>query len=177
MTPGKKAKNVFVTGPPRCGKSTLIEKMVRQLGRPMGGFFTRQITEGGRRTGFSIITLDGKRGVLAHENVKSRYRVGKYRVSVKDIDRIAVPSMLPPDPDAVVVIDEVGKMECFSQPFKETLVEVLDSDHPVLGSIALKGDRFIQNIKARNDVLLFTLNEKNRDSEALFPKLLSALDL
>lgn len=176
MNLGKKAKNVFVTGPPRCGKSTLIEKLIRQIDRPMGGFFTRQIQEGERRTGFSIITLDGRQGVLAHENVKSRFRVGKYRVNMKDIDRIAVPSMLPTDPVAVVVIDEVGKMECFSLPFKETLIKVLDSDHPVLGSIALKGDRFIQSIKARNDVLLVSLNVKNRDSEALHEKLLSALE-
>lgn len=166
-----------MTGPPRCGKSTLIEKLVRQINRPLGGFFTREIQDKGRRTGFSIITLDGRQGVLAHQKVKSRFRVGKYGVNMKDIDQIAVPSMLPSDANAVVVIDEVGKMECFSPAFKETLMEVLDSDHPVLGSIALKGDRFIQSIKARKDVLLVTVNEKNRDSEALLEKVLSALRL
>jgi len=61
------------------------------------------------------------------------------------------------------VIDEIGKMECFSKLFKKTLEGVLDSNHPVIGSIAMKGDRFIQKIKERSDVLLVTVTPQNRD--------------
>jgi len=168
-------KNIFVTGPPRCGKSTLIEKLVLRIERPKTGFFTREIREKGRRTGFSITTLDGKEGVLAHESIKSKFRVGKYGVSLPDIDQIAVPSMQPAGPDEVVVVDEVGKMECFSSLFRKTLVKMLDSDHQMIGSIAQKGDRFIQDIKARNDVLLVRVTEENRDAPELFSRLLSAL--
>ncbi|MBW1740855.1 MAG: AAA family ATPase [Deltaproteobacteria bacterium] len=169
------ARNIFVTGPPRCGKSTLIEKLILRIEKPMTGFFTREIKEKGRRIGFSITTLDGKKGVLAHENMKSRFRVGKYGVNLEDIDQIAVPSMLPAKPDEIVVIDEVGKMECFSLLFRQTLMKILDSDHQVIGSIAQKGDRFIQKIKARDDVLLANMSEKNRDTPELFSLLLSAL--
>jgi nucleoside-triphosphatase len=167
--------NVFVTGPPGCGKSTLIEKVIVRIEKPKTGFFTRQITEKGHRVGFSIITLDGKKGVLAHKSIRSRFRVGKYGVNLQDIDQIAVPSMLPDAPDAVVVVDEVGKMECFSSIFKDTLTRILDSDHQVMGSIAQKGDRFIQQIKARDDVLLVSVSAKNRDTPELFSRLLSAL--
>jgi len=121
-----------------------------------------------------IITLDGNTGVLAHENMKRQYRVGKYGVNLSDIDQIAVPSMLPSSPDEIVVVDEVGKMECFSSLFKHTLVKVLDSDHQVIGSIAQKGGRFIQEIKARDDVLLVNVSEANRDTPELFTRLLSA---
>jgi len=120
------------------------------------------------------MTLDGKRGVLAHENMKSRFRVGKYGVNLEGIDQIAVPSMLPARPDEVVVVDEVGKMECFSSLFRQTLMEILDSDHQVIGSIAQKGDRFIQRIKARDDVLVVLVTEKNRDMPELFSRLLLA---
>jgi nucleoside-triphosphatase THEP1 len=168
-------KNIFVTGPPRCGKSTLIEKLVLQIERPKTGFFTREIREKGRRTGFSITTLDGREGVLAHESIKSKFRVGKYGVSLPDIDQIAVPSMQPAGPGEVVVVDEVGKMECFSSLFRKTLMKTLDSDHQMIGSIAQKGNRFIQEIQARNDVLLVRVTEENRDSPELFSRLLSAL--
>jgi nucleoside-triphosphatase len=171
----RKCKNIFVTGPPRCGKSTLIEKLVRKIETPATGFFTREVREKGRRTGFSITTLDGKEGLLAHEKVKSRFKVGKYGVNLEDIDQIAVPSMIPTHRDEIVVVDEVGKMECCSPLFKKTLIEVLDSYHPVIGSIAQKGGKFIQRIKARDDVLLIHLNEKNRDDPALFSQLLAAL--
>jgi len=167
--------NVFVTGPPRCGKSTLMEKLIASIEKPTTGFFTRQITEKGQRVGFSITTLDGKEGVLAHVNMKGRFKVGKYTVNLLDIDQIAVPSMLPSTADDVVVVDEVGKMECFSPIFKQVLMKLLDSDHQVIGSIAQKGDKFIQEIKARDDVLLFNVSAQNRDSPELFSRLLAAV--
>jgi hypothetical protein len=55
------------------------------------------------------------------------------------------------------------------------LVKLLDSDHQVVGSIAQKGDSFIQEIKARDDVLLFNVSAENRDTPELFSKLLDAL--
>ncbi len=152
-----------------------MEKLIARIEKPTIGFFTRQITERGQRVGFSVTTLDGKEGVLAHVNMKGRFRVGKYTVNLLDIDQIAVPSMLPSTPDDVVVVDEVGKMECFSPIFKQVLMKLLDSDHQVIGSIAQKGDKFIQEIKARDDVLLFNVSAENRDTPELFSQLLAAL--
>jgi len=156
-------KNILFSGPPGCGKSTLIERIIQRIETPATGFFTREIREKGQRVGFSINTLDRKQGLLAHKSIKSRYRVGKYGVNLADIDQIAVPSMMPERPDALVVIDEIGKMECFSKLFRETLVNVLDSNHRVIGSISLKGDRFIRKIKTRGDVLLVHVSQHNRD--------------
>jgi nucleoside-triphosphatase THEP1 len=159
-------KNILLTGPPRCGKSTVIEKLVKQIPMPVTGFFTREIREKGRRVGFSITTLDGKEGVLAHEESKSRSKVGKYGVNIDQIDQIAVPSIIPSASDQIVIIDEIGKMECFSPLFRQTLIKTLNSENLVIGSIALKGGPFIQKIKEREDVLLVTVTETNRDSLA-----------
>ena len=155
--------NVLITGPPRSGKSTLIEKVVQRISRPVTGFFTQELREKGRRVGFSITTLDGNNGVLAHQDIKSRFRVGKYGVNLQDLDRIAVPSMLPSMPDQVVVIDEIGKMECFSRFFRENVLRVLSMENLVIGSIAIRGDRFIQSIKKREDVSLISISESTRD--------------
>jgi len=167
------ANNILVTGPPRSGKSTLIEKVVQGISRPATGFFTQELREKGRRVGFSITTLEGKTGVLAHQSIRSRFRVGNYRVNLEDLDQIAVPSMLPSTPDQIVVVDEVGKMECFSPLFKETLIQVLSSANPVIGSVAIKGDHFIQSIKKRDDVSLVSITEKTRDDalQLIFEKL------
>lgn len=156
-------RHILVVGPPRCGKSTLIERVVRHLDRSATGFFTRELRAGERRVGFAIETLDGKRGILAHQDLRSRYQVGNYGVNLTDIDGIAVPSLVPSGPEELVVVDEIGKMECFSRLFRDTLIRVLNSGHRVLGSIALKGNRFIQGIKARDDVLLLGLSEANRE--------------
>ncbi|MBI4776865.1 MAG: NTPase [Deltaproteobacteria bacterium] len=165
--------NVLVTGPPGIGKSTVIEKLLQRLGLPATGFFTREIREQGRRVGFSILTCDGRAGVLAHVNIKSAHRVGRYGINLEALDRLAVPSMVPQTSKQVVVIDEIGKMECFSKLFREAVVRALDAENRVIGSISMKGESFIQNVKARPDVLLVKVSEENRDS--LVPYLLEAL--
>lgn len=163
------ATNILLTGPPRSGKSTLIEKVVKKIKRPATGFLTRELREKDKRVGFLIETIDGKTGLLAHENIKSNCRVGKYKVNLQDLEQIAVPSMLPSSRDQIVVVDEIGKMECFSRLFRETLLRVLCSENQVIGSIAIKGDRFIQNIKNRDDVALVSITETTRDTAlALF---------
>jgi nucleoside-triphosphatase len=157
-------KNILLTGPPRCGKSTLVEKLVERFKKPLTGFFTREIREGRRRVGFAITALDGKEGVLAHEESRSKIRVGKYGVNLDSLDQIAVPSMTPSKPEQIVIIDEIGKMECCSHLFRETLIRVLDSSNTVMGSIAFSGIPFIETVKERPDVLLVMVNEKNRNS-------------
>ena len=157
-------RNILITGPPGCGKSTLIENVVNRMEEPVGGFFTREIKESGRRVGFSINTVDGREGVLAHQNIRGQFRVGKYGVNIEDIDSLAVSAIIPAQREQVIVIDEIGKMECFSDLFKKTLIQVLDSPNCVIGSIALKGGPFIQGIKNRDDVTVSSITPETRDS-------------
>jgi nucleoside-triphosphatase len=162
MKPG----NIFLTGPPGCGKSTLIERIVGRINAGVVGFITREIREGGNRVGFSIDTFDGNKTVLAHVGVKSPYRVGKYGVRIEAVDAVAVPSLKTTTADSPIIIDEIGKMECLSAAFRNAVVEALDAPNPVVATIALKGDSFISGLKARDDVTLFTVNPSNRDTLA-----------
>jgi nucleoside-triphosphatase len=156
-------KNILLTGFPGSGKSTIIEKIVQRIHRSSTGFFTREMQDKNRRVGFSITTVDGRRGILAHVDIRSPYKVGKYGVNLQDIDKIAVPAMIPESENLLIVVDEIGKMECFSTIFRQTLTKALDSANPVIGSIALKGDAFISAIKKRPDTRLIPVSERNRD--------------
>jgi nucleoside-triphosphatase len=158
-----KHKNILFTGVPGIGKSTIIEKIVQRINRSKTGFYTREMRVSGRRVGFSITTLDGERGTLAHIDIPGHMRVGRYGVNLPDIDLIAVPSMVPENDNTVVVVDEIGKMECFSELFRQTLIKVMDSTNTIVGSISLKGDAFISAVKKRPDTLLISVNKKNRD--------------
>ncbi len=156
-------KKLFLTGLPGIGKTTVIQKILERLSLPATGFFTREIREGNQRIGFSIVTLDEKEGVLAHVRIKGRQRVGRYTVNLDDLQRVAVPAMTPQSPSELIVIDEVGKMECFSESFREALVAALDGPNPILGTIAAKGTSFIESIKSRDDVTILEVNCHNRD--------------
>ncbi len=158
-------KNLLLTGNPGVGKSTVIKKAVSRLkGREPKGFYTEEIREGGARKGFNIITLDGRKGILAHCRLKGPYRVGRYGVSITDLERLAVPAIQPSgNPESIIIIDEIGKMECYSRPFVEALYSALDSDNQVLGVIKKKGNGLITAIKQRDDVELVEVTLNNRD--------------
>jgi nucleoside-triphosphatase len=85
-------------------------------------------------------------------------------VNLEALERLAVPAMSPPSPDHVVIIDEIGKMECFSSLFRDALTQLLDSGNDLLASISQRGDPFIERIKARQDMRVIHVSEKNRDS-------------
>ncbi len=156
-------KNILVTGRPGCGKSTLIEKIAAGIKVPVTGFFTREVREKGKRVGFSLETLDGKRATLAHIGLKSQFHVGKYGVSLEALEKIAIPSLIVSSTEALIMIDEIGKMECFSRIFQQAVVSVFDSPNPVLASIAERGNSFIEGLKSRDDVALHRIDVSNRD--------------
>ncbi len=154
--------NILITGKPGVGKTTLISKVIQ--GRQNAkGFFTREIRKNRKRVGFAIETLDGKEGVLAHMNIESPFRVSKYKVNLKDIEDICVPSL---DVHAdFIIIDEIGKMELFSQKFKQKVMEALDTGK-VIATIMERPNPFADQIKRRKDVRLYTVTEENKNELA-----------
>jgi nucleoside-triphosphatase len=156
--------NILLTGPPGCGKTTLIEKIVQRIGRFCTGFITREMRQKGKRVGFAINTLSGEHATMAHIDIRDQYRVGRYGVDLQQIDRLAPPAMIPQSPQEIVVVDEIGKMKCLSRLFRKTLLQVLDGPNIVLGSISLKGDAFISAVKHRPDVRLMQVSPMNRET-------------
>ncbi len=155
-------KNIFVTGKPGCGKTTLIKEISKKLNSKIFGFYTEEIREKEKRVGFKIKTLDKKEGILAHIKIKSKYQVGKYRVNLKDLEEIGVKALEKAIKEKkIVLIDEIGKMELFSEKFKKAVLKALNSENKVLGTIMLKRNPFCDKIKERKDTKIFYLKKEN----------------
>lgn len=158
------AMNFLLTGPPRCGKTTLLRGILQDLEIPATGFYTEEVREGGQRVGFRLRTLDGNEGWLAHVNIGGPHRVGRYGVSLEALEDIGIASLRPAPPERFIVVDEIGKMECLSAVFCQSILEALDGPFVVLGTIAQEGKGLMLEIKRRPDVLLFRLDPLNRES-------------
>lgn len=156
-------KNIFLTGAPSSGKTTIIKKVIKKMGLPANGFYTEEERLAGKRVGFLMKTLDGKKGSLAHQDIRSDFHIRRYGVSIENIETIAAPSITPVNGN-VIVLDEVGKMECFSAVFRRAALTALDSPNIVLGTITFGGDDFILGIKKRGDVEIHEVTPENRDS-------------
>jgi len=165
--PGKKGVKVLIEGMSGTGKTTLIERLITKLCKEkrLGGFFTREIREGGERKGFKLVTVDNQEGVLAHENLKGHHKVGKYVVSLEVLEKIGVASIERAlRDDDVVLIDEIGRMELFSERFRDMVGIALESEKPLVATIASDGPDFVDEIKKKDGVHLITLTPENRDS-------------
>lgn len=163
--PGKKGIKALIEGLPGTGKTTLVERVLTRLkDRKAEGFLTREIRQGGERKGFKIITLDSQEGVLAHEDQHGDLKVGRYAVNLEALEKVGVASIERGLKEGgLIVIDEIGKMELFSNRFREMVEIALNSENQVLATVPAEGPPFVEEIKARKDVLLMRLTPGNRD--------------
>jgi nucleoside-triphosphatase len=169
-------KNIIITGLPGVGKTTLIKAILHEI-RSLNpiGFYTEEIREQGIRKGFSLLSVTGEKSILASENIPSRFRVGKYGVDLVNFENFIGTIPFRDPANSLIVIDEIGKMECFSKMFTELVIELLSSNKLVVATVALKGTGLMAQVKSRPDIELIEITTDNRND--LLPSILSRIAL
>jgi nucleoside-triphosphatase len=156
---------ILLMGKPGVGKTTLIRRIFQRISVRAGGFYTREIRDGRVRTGFQLVTLDGREAILASTRTSAGHpRVGRYTVHVDVLEQLAVPAL----EDALaqselIVIDELGKMEMCSVRFRQTVMTCLLSPKPLLATIGVSADPSIRAIRCRPEVTTVEVTLANRD--------------
>ena len=155
---------LLITGSPGCGKTTIVKKLAAALpDKQIRGFLTSEIRHAGRRVGFALTTIAGDQRLLAHVDFDSRFRVGRYGVDVGALDAIVDEALALDDAAELYLVDEIGKMECFSTKFCTAMRALLNSGRPLVATIGLRGGGFMAEVKARDDVEIWTVTSSNRD--------------
>jgi nucleoside-triphosphatase len=161
--PKREPRGLLLTGAPGSGKTTVLRRVAERLSDlPIRGFLTREIRQAGERVGFRIETFDGDSAVFAHVRIQSPHRVSKYGVDLPTLDRV-VEEQLERIRSGVVLIDEIGKMECLSPRFVEAVKKLLDSSAVVVATVALRGEGLIASVKRRPGLPLWSVSRAERD--------------
>ena len=165
---------IFLTGEPGCGKTTAIKKIHALLtarGMKVGGVVSGEIREKGVRVGFSLEDLAShETGILAHVAQTEGPPIGRYRVNLADLERIAVKAIEHAIVEAdVVMVDELGPMELNSMPFILIVQRALATPKHLVGTIHKRASHhLVAGIKSNPLYQVLEVTSSNRDE---LPKL------
>jgi nucleoside-triphosphatase len=96
-------------------------------------------------------------------NIQNPCREGRNGVDVKGFDAFLGSRALESGDAGLIIVEAIDKMECYSERFKKLVREILDSDKPVIATIALKVSAFINDVRKWGAVCIIKLNQVNRD--------------
>ena len=153
----------FLTGGVQVGKSTIIKRLVRDLGLDAGGFMTRWV--GTRTDRVPVLLPYGVEPVPFTEDDIAAVCKGETMTPRIGIFDTVGPRILGESAGRdVIIMDELGSLESRSYAFQKAVLKTLDGDTPVLGVIQPRDVPFLNGIRSRPDVTVITVDEDNRDS-------------
>lgn len=157
--------HIFLQGPKRIGKSTVISKTLDILSSEIpivpGGFFTwnggrddphvymRPVRPGGEGEIYRLASYDFDKGGLA-ANISAFEEDGVRILSARDGADL-------------IIMDELGFLESKARLFRQAVLETLEGQVPVLGVLRLGDIPWHEEIKRSPLVSLADVNENSRD--------------
>lgn len=158
--------NFFLTGDLHVGKTTLVNRIVKNLPlTSVSGFQTSRYYKGDKLEGFYIEKFK------EDTNEMEKQFIGK---CINQNCWVSIPSTFDhygvniinnalKDSTELIIMDELGFFENEAVHFHQKVFMALDSDVPVLGVLKQKETPFLDTIRERNDIYIFRITEDNRE--------------
>lgn len=158
--------HALIVGPRGVGKTTLIDRVLKELNRPVYGFQTKKETE--------LTDEEGKTPVYIYEPGKPRFHMKEnltgwcspegFRTAVGVFDRFAQKILHPIPERSVIVFDEIGFMETKERRFRDAVISRLDGEIPVIAAVKDKeGFDFLEMVRKHPKCRCFYITQENRD--------------
>lgn len=175
-----KMKHLFLEGPIRSGKSTLIKSCLKEFSGTLGGFSCKRYRDGSGDirafglTGPDDFDVDGlydpaacgdpENGVPAADPGIFLVRTGSgAKIDNDAFIRMGI-SYLDDSADAdLILLDEIGGVELMSDEFRENLYEVLSGDTPCIGVLKQMSHAQTMEQRAGKDSRITEINEALRN--------------
>lgn len=175
-------RKILLTGDQGCGKTTVVKEVIELLhiqGVGIRGFFTEPTNAS--EVGYNVVTMSGIRVTFAHVDLRRGPYVGAYHVDIDAFEEAALGQLHAPGRrtdrlDQVVVIDEVGPLQCLSDRFLDRVTQLLESPAWVLATVPLSGGPFIEFLHswARDRIIRVTPDNRDKLPDRIVDALLLA---
>lgn len=167
---------IFLTGLPRSGKSTVLMKATELLsarGLKVGGVVTPEIVKGGKRVGFYVKDVYSEATeIFASVSFKFEPKLGKYGINVSVFDKIAIRAIDFAIANCdIVCVDEIGKMEFFSEKFRNKINSLMLLSKPIL---AVLHRDFVNQFRKYGEIIEVTPMNRENLPEELADRILSS---
>lgn len=154
---------LFITGRPRCGKSTIIRNRIAPLGFDLGGFSIQRLTRKGETWAFRLLDLADEPYVTHLESNKLFDDIaifmatpGKWQGAAAVFNSKgcrALEKCL--GKEELVIMDELGIFERDALEFQASVFKILDSRLPVLGVLKNKSNPFLDRVRSHPAVSIW----------------------
>lgn len=152
--------NFLITGQKQCGKSYLINQIVKDLSFTCGGFQTLPYYIEQERKGFyfhsltKVMQYENNLPISVQPTLHSCIGIGQ------TFNTLGVECLTKSihSESQCIIMDELGKFEREEYPFHHAVEQVLDSQYLVFAVVKKESIPWLEPIKNRRDILLYDLD-------------------
>lgn len=158
--------HTFIVGPRHVGKSTLIQKVIQEIGLPVWGFATKKEDDlRDEKLGSPIYIYDADQPrIQTEENLVGYCKDHHFQTNIEIFNNFAKRMTAPPSEDVLILMDEIGFMESKAEDFCNWIFHHLDGDIPVIAAVKDKSTPFLDAVKSHPNCKCFYIEEDNRDA-------------
>ena len=161
--------HILIVGPRQVGKSTLINKVVQEINRPVWGFTTKKeehLTDPDHGHPIYIYDADGPH-TQSKKNLVGYCWNHHPEVYTEVFNSFAKKLECAPPKDSIILMDEIGFMESKADDFCAAIIKHLDGNVPVLAAVKDKSTPFLDMVKKHPNCKCFYISKANRDELAI----------
>lgn len=155
---------ILLCGDINSGKSTLIRRLVSDIGKAPRGYITVRMPED--ESGVSHVYLyDISSPPERIEDAQTIMEIhgNNYDRRPEYMSSIAAPILEGIPAGSLVVLDEIGTLEEHEERFKKAVMNILSGPYDVLASVKAKNTDFLRAVRRHPDCELYIITPENRN--------------
>ncbi|HWP98740.1 MAG TPA: nucleoside-triphosphatase [Syntrophomonadaceae bacterium] len=173
--------NLFLTGPMRYGKSTLLSTIIKKTGVSIGGYFVQRLMADGATKAFRLADISCEpyipdielsdlegRDIQTYSDLIGIFNENTtWHPEVFENTGVSIIRQSLSKKKQFLLMDEIGRIELKAPHFQEAVFDALIGWPTVLGVLKQENNQFLDAIRNRDDVFVLDLNYISHEAAAI----------